>query len=277
MLKHLFNIVDESDIDEMVFTMNRIFGTSTVKSSDHDLTPFINTQLLNVLDEVDELIEAIDVYYVRKYMNAHNVTYGEIQESVPDELIWVQSKIVNDQLNMDLDDSEIFDALGDILTFALGGLYIMDHLYLPEMEIDVDGDLMSLYEEALNYRTRLVEFEESHEFDHSLLSSYFVEIANMAIKWSESLDYDIVSLMKAVTKSNFTKLIFTNEQKYATEKLYRDLGVEHLYFRDFTQNVAGEDISYSVIYSGADQEDKNGKKYRKDKFLKCIEFKAPVI
>jgi hypothetical protein len=102
-----------------------------------------------------------------------------------------------------------------------------------------------------------------------------IEAIIFANEWSKKLNIDILSLMKGVTKSNYTKLMVEQSELHQTYIKYRDLGVKDLYFRFNEYEILGEKVVYSIIYSGADQLDKKNKVYRKDKFLKSCFFKDP--
>lgn len=273
MLQKLFEIVDHSDIDEMVFTMNHIFGTKTFKDAvdpnnpdaqDDEMILFANSQVKNVYDEVEELIEAIRIDAIQRK--------DELGTSNPQYL----DAIVLDDLDMDKNGyNEIFDALGDILTFALGGLYIVNFNTLPDYNIECDGTIDTLYADALGSYKYLHEQTKKTLTPHDV-RMICIKYANFAITWAHALNYDIEELMRAVTKSNYTKLMFSEDEIRQTMDKYHKLGVT-TYVKEYTQQVEGEDIHYGVIYSSADQTDINGKSYRKDKFLKGVNFKEPQI
>lgn len=234
--------VDTQSISEMIYEMNKLFLTKTNQQTDNQdisyigLNETVKDQCLNVLDEIEELEVAIT----------------------------------------ENDHKEIADALGDILTFGYGAMYILNpnskEGLLANYQIKLD---LSTVDNSIEQLSKTTSVLKSMFTSTDNTVGNIIEAIHFAATWAENLNIDLLSLMKGVTKSNYTKLMFSDVELDATTKHYSDLGVEKLYHIDSDMVIDGGVCTYSVIYSGADQLDNNKKQYRKDKFLKSIYFQDP--
>lgn len=242
-LQVLFDKLDnETDIGKMVFDMNAIFMTKTSKQKTSSEVSYIGIneelvdQSLNVYDEVLELIDAIK----------------------------------------DNDTKEIKDALADILTFGYGAMYILN---VTDFDNLINNYVIKLDNSAFSSM-------EDFKLQSQALATMFttcentigniVEAVHFANEWSRKLKLDLLPLMRAVTKSNYTKLLLTMEEAVKTDSYYEKMGVLQRYTKFATIVVDGKEIHYGVLFSGADQTDYNNKAYRRNKFIKCVEFRDPI-
>lgn len=237
-LQLLNDLVDSQQTPiEMVTYMNNIFATTKITSTD-DLnksrTPeeeqLVVSQLDNIFDELEELEEAI----------------------------------------RDNDLHEVKDAIADIFTFAVGGLYITstEPKYNEAIESvqQVKFDDMGKQVLLLNTKGLMDEYKKG--------TLGFVDALDFAEKWAKALDFSLHEVMANVTKANYGKLIFSLDELEKTLENYERKGVE-VYVRFFSNELDDTCMKYAVVYSLLDQKDINGKQYRKNKFLKSIEFVAP--
>jgi len=86
---------------------------------------------------------------------------------------------------------------------------------------------------------------------------------------------DATEDMHAVYESNMSKVCHSAADMNATLKYYRDKGVE-VYARIFGGDGSLNSGEYAIVYSLKEQE-VGGKVYRKDKFLKNVNWKEPVF
>lgn len=75
-----------------------------------------------------------------------------------------------------------------------------------------------------------------------------------------------------VHRSNMSKFDTNEEDLLATVKKYYDLGVETV-----VRETAIDDVKYYVVKVAHDQDGKDGKFYRRGKFLKSINFEEPNL
>lgn len=238
-----------------VFNMNKVFGNEPVMFSNANWRERVINQMLNIGDEIEELREAV----------------------------------------IEKDKKEIADAVGDIFTFAYGADYFFSGLlftsecmnypvgdisdidvntedYLEEIDAitEIYQDLLSIFDEIKSLRN--VSFEEFYHYIRPLretLCDLLDDVGNNFVF------FDFEELMNEVTISNLTKVCLSVEERDDTMSHYVDLGI-NVYSHDEPKVFEG--VEYYVVYSSDDQEDKNGKVYRKDKFLKNVKrFREPDI
>ncbi len=234
-----------NDIPTTIGIMNTLFGNHRLEMEGNQWVPRFKSQVSNIVDEINELEDA-----------------------------------VNDQ-----DNVEILDAVGDIVTFVLGGAYLINEqdrfkymhwgepTYTREEVIaelrKVNDVLMSNVDQA-EQTTDDVELEE---LKSNIIVS-LVDIYKLAKNNAILPDLvDLVDVMKEITRSNHTKICEKIEHRDQTMAHYQDLGID-VYHRE----IEFDGDSHWVVYSSSDQQDINGKMYRKDKFLKCVvTFRTPNL
>lgn len=228
------------NIQEMVSNMNGLFGNNPLDMSRPEL--WINdvvSQSSNIFDEIEELEEAV-----------------------------AQS-----------DEVEVIDAVGDILTFAMGVDHLMGKVIslsdirigrsFNKTRVDIIDELYSSYRELMSTLSLLG--DNPTDTDFAYFNSILMRICELSIS-SELLSpkTNIVDVMKEITRSNHTKLCTTEQDTNDTLAYYESLGIEV-----YSDVVHFKGDSHWVVRSSKEQLDKNGKMYRKDKFLKCTSTYTP--
>ena len=173
--------------------------------------------------------------------------------------------------------TEITDALGDILTFAYGGLYMLQVTSYNEEEVNIISGLSTkeMRDGALVLREYIEkEVIEYNTSEKEAITNKFIDAAKFVLFWAKQCNMDIQKVMSAVTYSNYTKLMFDEKELKETFSFYNSKGVKDLYFKLFKTT---DGIDYYVIFSGSDQVDNNNKAYRANKFLKSVYFDEPVV
>lgn len=228
----------EMNMFDMISAMNSIFGNPTLDiTTEHKFNlakPKLVNQTKNIKDEIEELEEAY-----------HNNDYVEM-----------------------------VDAMGDILTFAVG----LDH-FLGGM---LDTSSFSYVKDDFNLQPSINIISESYDviiddIENTNFNNIGVFVQRIASEMyrlmyftiafvydsvdNESLDF--IEVLREVTSSNISKVCVTDEDMHDTVNYYSDLGVE-----TYTLEMAHDGLEYYVVYSSKEQFDVNGKVYRRDKFLK---------
>lgn len=226
---HVFSRIDKS-IKDMQTDFGFCFGNMKSVESRYNFS-------LNIIDEIDELKEAIDD--------------GNIKE--------------------------IRDAISDILVFSLGllhhsgeNLYFGKKLqewinsdYTKNINIELLDDIIH----KLEFDATLV-IESSKKNSKSIVNLTIPNICYYCYLISDIYGFDIDEDMEAVITSNMTKFCKDQETLDLTMKKYVNLGIQVYSKGDFPK---------ALVFSSLDQLDKNGKQYRADKFLKSVDFKEPVL
>lgn len=226
---HVFNYVDKS-IKDMQTDFGFDFGNMKSVESKYNFA-------LNIIDEIDELKEAIDE--------------GNIKE--------------------------IRDAVADILVFSLGllhhsgeNLYFGKKLhewiysdYMKNINLDLLDDILKKLE-----MDSLLVIESSKKNSKSIVNLTIPNICYYCYLISDIYGFDIDEDMDAIIESNMSKFCKDQEDLNLTLQKYIDLGIEVYAKGEFPK---------ALVFSSKDQLDKNGKQYRADKFLKSIYFKEPIL
>lgn len=230
-LELINQLVEKQSITDMVLLMNEVFGTQQDTSIEA-----ITDQVKNILDELDELDEAIN----------------------------------------EMDINEVKDALGDILVFAIGGLFITgkqaedNKFEIGNYALSDEQNKKALMFGMTGLRNQLQEAISKSEFPDNI----FQLAIDFSMRWSTRFNYDLHPLLVSITQANYGKLIFSFDELEDTIKSYDNLGVT-TYTRFFDNSLLGNQMKYAVIYSLLDQKDTKGKAYRRNKFLKSIKFVSP--
>lgn len=236
---------------QSVIKMNKVLGNNPIAMYDDTWRERIYNQILNIGDEIEELREAIK----------------------------------------NEDKTEMADAVADIFTFAYGvDFFLNGFLYTEECESYRKREFSDFRyyasEIALvddTYSELLSIAEEMKDLEHFTFNNFNFYIRLLREALCDLLDdvginfvfFDFEELMKEVTRSNLTKVCLSVEERDDTLEHYQQLGVE-VYSHDTPEIFEG--VEYYVVYSSKDQKDKNGKVYRKGKFLKNVKrFKEPEI
>lgn len=226
---HVFNDVDKA-VKAMQTDFGYTFGNMTTVEDRYNFSR-------NIIDEVDELKEAIDL--------------GDIKE--------------------------IRDAVADILVFSLGLLHhSAENLYFgkklqswieTDYKKEVDLELLDGVIKRIEFDSMLI-VESARRNDPSTMSLTVSNICYYCYLISDIYGFDIDEDMYAVIESNMSKFCKDEEDLKLTMQKYIDLEVDVYSKGEFPK---------ALVFSSSDQLDKNGKQYRANKFLKSVYFKEPSL
>ncbi len=179
---------------------------------------------------------------------------------------------------------EVRDAACDILVFAFGAYHLMGvdydkwrevNPFKKELKRPLEGDVF-LHLEMLSkhfppaYANLELHLETGSGSNHSgnYVLTQLDYIVSFALGIHALLGLDVEVDMTAVYESNMSKFCKTEAELDATFHKYTRLEILVYEFGDYPTK---------CVKSAIDQKDMNGANYPKDKFLKGVNYKAPVF
>lgn len=243
------SIIDRDDPNSTIIKMNTLLGNSPILTSNKNWIDVIKNQTFNLKDEYDEFVDA--------YNN-------------------------NDRV-------EMIDAYGDMLTIAYGISFFIGGFPLYGIKLDDSSDdnndlpfiMEVLYDSCtsiLNDINKLYNINIVNDMLYKITNE-LIDFMHFANNIPEILNFDPSVVLERVTQSNITKICMCEKSRDNTMNHYSDLGID-TYSKEMTYVDEDNDISinYHVVYSSKEQTDINGKIYRKNKFLKCVDsFTVPNL
>lgn len=184
-----------------------------------------------------------------------------------------------------LDRMGIIDALGDLVVFLYGIPHFLavDYTEQKASKYTVDAIMsysienneayINIYDQIKALIDDLILSIEDHDDVNniiervSMLDSYLMSLCDV-------FDIDMVKAIDEITKSNMSKLCKNDEECQATLTHYRNLGVD-VYSKD-SPLIQDSGQPFQVVYSSCDQT-VQGKVYRANKFLKCVNWCEPDL
>lgn len=237
----------------------------------HEKLELLKTQVSNTNTIYQMVFDMNSIFGTKQFIDVEQQLYEQLK-NITDEI----DELVFDGIDKN-NTTEITDALGDILTFAYGGLYMLQVTSYNEEEVNIISGLSTkeMRDGALVLREYIEkEVIEYNTSEKEAITNKFIDAAKFVLFWAKQCNMDIQKVMSAVTYSNYTKLMFDEKELKETFSFYNSKGVKDLYFKLFKTT---DGIDYYVIFSGSDQVDNNNKAYRANKFLKSVYFDEPVV
>lgn len=237
-----------------------------------------NTAFGNVFGSC--LDKGVIINYEKLNNQALNL-YDEHQELYDDGF-----RILRDDPTSKKGRKGMVDAIADIIVFLYGIPHFLGYRY-QEQEVNLklkdilinyenEGD-KSFYEQVLEDTKELIDgiLEAINDKkNHSLIITRVKELDIYLHTLCDLYNIDMTKLIDKVTLSNMSKLCKNEQEVKDTIEFYTSKGVE--VYSGISPLIQEDLTNFYVVYSSKDQT-VQGKVYRADKFLKCVNWHEPDI
>lgn len=224
--------------------------------------------------------KGVIVDYKKLYNQSMNL-YDELEELNDDAF-----SILKDDPLSKKGRIEMVDAIADLIVFLYGVPHFLGYVYTEKQSNPTLKDILIGYknEEKTNFYSHVVDdikgiIDEiikaiSENKNHTTIMKKVEELDIYLMTLSDLYNVNVDLLIQKVTDSNFSKLCKNEEETNLTLDFYRNKGVE--VYSGISPIKQEDGRPYFVVYSSKEQT-VQGKVYRADKFLKCINWFEPDL
>lgn len=178
------------------------------------------------------------------------------------------------------------DAIADLIVFLYGVPHFLGYVYTEKESNPILKDVIISYKNSDKedfYSNVICDIKViideiiiciKEKKNHSVIIKKVNELDIYLATLSDLYNINLELLIQKVTESNFSKLCKNEAEANLTLKFYRDKGVE--VYSGESPIKQSDGTPFIVVYSSKEQT-VQGKVYRADKFLKCINWFEPDL